>query len=158
MKSLPDQLEKSWIDDKRGQIVFFRILKTRVLIMKEVNPQIYKILGEKGNTSTFQNRVRGFSDTGCFLTPRKNLGLMTKEVKSYFSDSVIEWLMMKEVKTQIYKILGEKINTSTFENRVREFSDIGWFQVYSEKIWIDDKRGQIVFCRFWRLLDWWWKK
>jgi hypothetical protein len=30
--------------------------------MKEVDPQIYQISGENGNTSTFENRVRGFSD------------------------------------------------------------------------------------------------
>jgi hypothetical protein len=59
---------------------------------------------------------------------------MTKEVKSYFVDSEAFGLMMKEVDPQIYKILDEKGNTMTFENRVREFSDIGRFSANSKKI------------------------
>ena len=55
--------------------------------MKEVDPQIYQILDEKGNTTTFENRVRKFSDIGRFLANLKNPELMTKEVKSYLSDS-----------------------------------------------------------------------
>ena len=53
-------------------------------------------------------------------------------------------LMMKEVDPRIYRILDEKGNTSTFENRVRGFSDIRRFQTNSEKSWTDDKIGQIV--------------
>jgi hypothetical protein len=44
------------------------------------------------NTSTFENRVRGFSDIGRFLANLKKLGLMTKEVKSYFVDSEDSWI------------------------------------------------------------------
>jgi hypothetical protein len=37
---------------------------------------------------------------------------------------------------------------------MREFSDLGRFQTNSEKSWIDEKRGQIVFARFYgHLID-----
>jgi hypothetical protein len=91
-------------------------------------------LDENGKPYTFQNRVRDFSDIGRFQTNSKNLGLMTKEVKSYLSDSMITGLTMKGVKTQIYQILDEKENTIAFENRVREFSDIGRFQTNSKNL------------------------
>jgi hypothetical protein len=95
------------------------------LMMKEVDPQIFQILDEKGKQHDFQNRVRGFSDLGRFQTNLKKCDLMTKEVKSYLLDSMIRRLMMKEVNPQIYQILDEKGNTSTFQNRVRGFSDLG---------------------------------
>ena len=75
--------------------------------MKEVDPRIYKILDEKGNTSTFENRVREFSDIGRFLANSKNFGLMTKEVKSYLLKSMIKRLMREEVDLQIHQILDE---------------------------------------------------
>ena len=62
------------------------------LMMKEVNLQIYQILDEKGNTSSFENRVREFSGIGCFLAPRKNFELTTKEVKSCLFDSKDSWI------------------------------------------------------------------
>jgi hypothetical protein len=70
--------------------------------MKEVKVQIYRILGENGNTSTFENRVREFSNLGRFQAFSEKSGLMTKEVKSYLLNSMIIGLIMKEVKTQIY--------------------------------------------------------
>jgi quinol monooxygenase YgiN len=62
------------------------------LTIKEVDSQIYQILGEKGNTSTFENRVRGFSDLGRFLANLKIYDLMTKEVKSYFFRFYDQWI------------------------------------------------------------------
>jgi hypothetical protein len=50
---------------------------------------------------------------------------MAKEVKSSLIDSMITGLIMKDVDPQIYRILDEKGNTPTFQNRVREFSDLG---------------------------------
>ena len=89
--------------------------------MKGVKTQIYQILDEKENTIAFENRVREFSDIGRFQTNLKNLGLMTKEVKSYLSDSMMIGLMMKEVDPQIYRILDENGKPDDFQNRVRDF-------------------------------------
>jgi hypothetical protein len=50
---------------------------------------------------------------------------MTKEVKSYLFDFGDSWIDNERQQNQIYQILGEKGNTSTFENRVRGFSDLG---------------------------------
>jgi hypothetical protein len=107
---------------------------------------------------TFENRVREFSDIERFQTNLKKLGLMAKEVKSYFDDFGDSCIDKERHQNQIYQILGEKGNPITFENRVRKFSDIGRFQANSKNLrltikevksylldsedpWINDERG-----------------
>jgi hypothetical protein len=53
-------------------------------MMKEVDPQIYRIPDEKGKITRFQKSTKGFSENGRFLANLKNHELTTKEVKSCF--------------------------------------------------------------------------
>ena len=61
---------------------------------------------------------------------------------------MIKRLMMKEVDPQIYRILDEKGKPIRFPKSSKGFLGDWAFLGQLEKFWIDDKRGQIVFCRF----------
>jgi hypothetical protein len=55
--------------------------------------------------------------------------------------------MRKEVDPQIYRILDEKGKARRFPKSSKRVFEYWTIPSLLKKIWIDDKRGQIVFCQ-----------